>query len=123
MRRLGIMICALAVFQVLGGPLTALQTVAWVRMVITYSQGDGVGAGIAKTFDGQHQCSLCKEIAQKREGQQKDFDDVLLNKIYLECLATSPWLSPPEFYWLRQPGKFGGVESSLEPLLQPPRSV
>lgn len=122
MRRLGTLFCVFAVFQVLGGPLAALQTVAWVRMVITYSHGEGVGAGIAKTFDGQHQCALCKEIAQKREGQQKDFDDVLLNKIYLECLATSPRLFPPEVYWLRQLDNFVGRASSLEPLLRPPIS-
>lgn len=123
MRRLGTLFCVLAVFQVLGGPLAALQTVAWVRMVITYSQGDGVGAGIAETFDGQHLCSLCKEIAQSREGQQQDPSDVLLSKIYLECSATSPRLFPPEVYWLCPLDDFVGRQSSLEPLLQPPRSV
>jgi hypothetical protein len=121
-RRLAILLCSLAVFQVLGGPLAALQTVAWVRMVIAYSQDDGVGAGIAKTFDGQHMCSLCKEIAQKRDGQQKDLGDVLLNKIHLQCLVLGAQLFPPEAYWLRETGESVGRKSFLEPILRPPIS-
>jgi hypothetical protein len=122
-RRLAMVLCSLAVFQVLGGPLAALQTIAWIRMAVTYSQDDGVGAGIAKTFDGQHMCSLCKAIAKKREGDQKDQGDVLLNKIYLQCSAPPAWLFPPELYWLRQSDDSVGRESFLEPLLQPPMSV
>ena len=119
-RRLAILFCSLAVFQILGGPLAALQTIAWVRMAVSYSRDDGVGAGIAKTFDGQHMCSLCKEIAKKREGEQKDLGDVLLNKIHLQCAVTAAQLFPPEFYWLRETGNSIGRESFLEPLLQPP---
>jgi hypothetical protein len=122
-RRFGILFCVLAVFQVLGGPLAALQTIAWVRMAVTYSQDDGVGSGLAKTFDGQHMCSLCKAIAKKREGEQKDLGDVLQNKIYLQCSATPVRLFPPEFYWLRETDNSVGRESSLEPLLQPPRTI
>ena len=122
-RRFGILFCALAVFQVLGGPLAALQTIAWVRMAVSYSQDDGAGAGIAKTFDGQHMCSLCKAIAKKREGEQKDLGDVLLNKIYLQCSVTPAQLFPPEYYWLREADSYVGRKSFLEPLLQPPRSV
>jgi hypothetical protein len=119
--RLGKLLCALAVFQLLGGPLAALQTFAWVRMAFTYSQSDGVGEGIAKTFDGQHTCSLCKEIAKKRDGQQKDFGDLSLIKIYLQCAATPDRLLPPTFYWLRRLGSASGNARALEPLLQPPK--
>jgi len=122
-RRFGILFCALAVFQVLGGPLAALQTIAWVRMAVSYSQDDGVGAGIAKTFDGQHMCSLCKAIAKKREGEQKDLGDVWVNKIFLQCSATPVRLFPPGFYWLHEVDNSVGRDSSLEPLLRPPISV
>ena len=122
-RRFGILFCALAVFQVLGGPLAALQTIAWIHMAVAYSQDDGVGAGLAKTFDGQHLCSLCKAIAKKREGEQKDLGDVLLNKTYLQCSATPVQLFPPEFYWLREANNSVGRVSSLEPLLRPPISI
>jgi hypothetical protein len=122
-RRFGTLFCALAVFQVLGGPLAALQTIAWVRMAVTYSHDDGVEAGITKTFDGQHMCSLCIAIAKKREGEQKDLGDVLLNKIHLQCPATSVQLFPPKFYWLHEIDNSVGRESSIEPLLRPPISI
>ena len=122
-RRFGILFCALAVFQVLGGPLAALQTIAWVRMAVTYSQDAGVGTGLTKTFDGQHMCSLCKAIAKKREGEQKDLGEVLLSKVYLQCSAAPVQLFPPEFYWLHQVDNSAGRESSLEPLLRPPISI
>jgi hypothetical protein len=121
-RRFGILFCALAAFQVLGGPLAALQTIAWARMAVTYSRDDGVGTGIAKTFDGQHMCSLCKAIAKKRESEQKDLGDVLLNKFHLQCSTASSQLFPPEFYWLHQVDNSTGRKSSLEPLLRPPIS-
>ena len=122
-RRFGTLFCLLAVFQVLGGPLAALQTIAWVRMAVTYSHDDGVGAGIAKTFDGQHMCSLCIAIAKKREGEQKDLGDVLLNKIHLQCPVISVQLFPPKFYWLHEIDNSVGRESSVEPLLRPPISI
>lgn len=122
-RRLAILLCSLAVFQVLGGPLAALQTIAWARMAVTYSQSDGVGAGIAKTFDGQHMCSLCKEIAKKREGERRDLGDVLLNKIYLQCSVTGDQLFPPEFYWLHKLHNAVGRSLALEPRLQPPKEA
>ena len=122
-RRLAILLCSLAVFQILGGPLAALQTIAWVRMAVSYSRDGGVEAGIAKTFDGQHMCSLCKEIAKKREGEQKDLGDVLLNKIHLQCAVTAAQLFPPEFYWLRQLCNSFGQRFVPEPPLQPPKTV
>jgi hypothetical protein len=56
-------------------------------MAVSYSRDDGVGAGIAKTFDGQHMCSLCKEIAKKREGEQKDLGG---GTSFLEPLLRPP---------------------------------
>ena len=45
-----------------GGPWFALQTFAWARMLVAYTQQDGFARGLTKTFDGQHPCTLCKSI-------------------------------------------------------------
>ena len=47
-----------------GGPLGLLQCVAWMKMVITYSQTDGVQEGLKMTFDGEHPCEMCRMISQ-----------------------------------------------------------
>jgi hypothetical protein len=120
-RRFGTLVCALAVFQLLGGPLAALQAVAWLGMAITYSQTDGISAGIVKTFDGEHPCSLCKVIAKKRDTQQKDIANLSLTKIYLLCPRSRARLFPPAEYWLQSATDLVHSGSMLEPLLQPPR--
>jgi hypothetical protein len=94
-RRRGALLCLLAVFQLLGGPLTVLQTIAWARMMITYSQNAGVALGIAKTFDGQHLCHLCKAIAKNRDSEHKDATGFSLVKIDLQCPVVPAQLFPP----------------------------
>jgi hypothetical protein len=68
-------------------------------------------------------CSLCKAIAKKRESDQRDLGDVLLNKIHLQCSTAVVRFFPPEFYWLHQADNSVGRESSFEPLLRPPISI
>jgi hypothetical protein len=47
-----------------GGPWLALQTVAWARMLVAYSQPEGLWQGVIKTFNGENPCSLCQSIRQ-----------------------------------------------------------
>src|SRR3974390_2687524 len=47
------------------------QSVAWVGMVITYSQESTLTDALGKTFDGKHPCSLCKQIAKEQKAQKK----------------------------------------------------
>ena len=61
--------CALAVVLLFGGPWSLLQTIAWVRMVVVYSQQGSLTSALAKTFDGRHPCALCLQV---RHGEQED---------------------------------------------------
>jgi hypothetical protein len=55
---------ALAALLVLhGAHWAALQTFAWGRMMLQYSQTESLGAALAKTLDGKHPCSLCRTVA------------------------------------------------------------
>jgi hypothetical protein len=47
------------------------QSVAWVGMVISYSQDSPLTEALVKTFDGQHPCCLCKEIAKGKQSEKK----------------------------------------------------
>ena len=62
---------SLALFLIVGGPWAVLQTVAWTKMVIDYSQQATVSEALAKTFDGNHPCGLCKKITKAKEGEKK----------------------------------------------------
>ena len=48
-----------------------LQSVAWVGMVLNYSQDAPLTEALAKTFDGKHPCRLCKEIAHGKQSEKK----------------------------------------------------
>ena len=61
----------LAAVQILGGHWAALQSIAWARMVADYAQGESLVAAIEKTFDGDHPCDLCKQVASGRAQEQK----------------------------------------------------
>jgi len=47
------------------------QSVAWVGMVVSYSQDAPLKEALVKTFDGKHPCSLCKEIDRGKQSEKK----------------------------------------------------
>lgn len=63
--------CLLAVLTMLGGHWVALQSVAWVRMIVQYAQEDSLASALARTFDGEHPCEMCLAIQQGRQQEQQ----------------------------------------------------
>jgi hypothetical protein len=47
-----------------------VQSVAWVRMLVSYSQDAPLTEALAKTFDGKHPCALCKQIAKGKQSEK-----------------------------------------------------
>jgi len=47
-----------------GGHWLALQSFAWVRMTVEFSQQATLGTAISKTFSGKHPCRLCLKVQQ-----------------------------------------------------------
>jgi len=64
-------IAILAAVQLLGGHWAVLQTTAWVKMVVSYSEGDSLAGALEKTFDGAHPCGLCKLVKEGKGEEQK----------------------------------------------------
>lgn len=61
----------LALMVSIGLHWALLQSVAWVGMVVRFSQEDSLSAAIEKTFDGQHACKLCRIVAEGKKAEQK----------------------------------------------------
>lgn len=51
------------------GPAVLIQEIAWVRMLVTYTQERGLTRGVVETFDGSHPCDLCVKASEIREGE------------------------------------------------------
>jgi len=120
--RLGVLLCVIAGFQLVGGHWAVLQTAAWAGMIIDYSKSEGVEAGITETFDGKHPCKLCLSIAESKQKEDKHKGtNVGLAKLYL-AHQTSGWaVAPPSAFC-----ELGVSTSSLfscdtSPPVPPPR--
>jgi hypothetical protein len=122
--RFGIFFGALAFLQILGGHWALLQTSAWVGMIVQYSQRDGLTAGLAQTFDGEHPCPVCKAIQDGKKQEQKKAP-LLQAELKKDYLAT--W-NPFQIHqgWIE--AKYPGSNQQLEgvaskPAVPPPRSA
>ena len=72
-----------------------LQSVAWVGMVVTYSQDAPLGEALIRTFDGKHPCPLCREIAKGKQSEKKSEAMLSLKKLEGLNLVLAIVISPP----------------------------
>lgn len=69
-----------------GGNYGLLQALAWTKMLVNYSMQDGLIQGTAKTFDGQHPCSMCKQIvtAKKKDSERPQDQQLAARELLLK---------------------------------------
>lgn len=65
----------------LGLHWAVLQSVAWAGMVVSYSQEGSLSSALAKTFDGQHACKLCRIVEAGRSAEKAPVVEVKLPKL------------------------------------------
>lgn len=61
---------AIAMILLMQGPAMLVQEVAWMKMLVSYTQERGLKRGVIETFDGKHPCSLCEKAAEIREQEE-----------------------------------------------------
>ncbi|MDB6153143.1 MAG: hypothetical protein JWL90_1596 [Chthoniobacteraceae bacterium] len=66
------LIVFIAAMQILGGHWLALQSVAWIGMMASYSSDETLGMAIEKTFNGEHPCVLCKVVKSGRTQEHEE---------------------------------------------------
>lgn len=91
----GLPLVCLAVFSIAGGHWTVLQTVAWARMLRDFSRDSTLTEAIAKTFDGEHPCDLCKSVKAGRENEEKIPEIQTEKKLKDFTLGENPALRVP----------------------------
>lgn len=98
--RLSTLIVFFAAVQILGGHWMALQSVAWIGMLASYSRGETLVEAIEKTFDGAHPCGLCEVVKTGRTEEQKQPAAKVLVKLdaVLALLAAMP--APDAAAWV-----------------------
>lgn len=87
-------------FAIAGGPWAVLQTVAWGEMLRDYCQRSGsLAVAIEQTFDGEHPCDLCRQIAvakgqRSKESQQTPVSIWAKTAGKAQAVPTAPTFRP-----------------------------
>jgi len=82
--------------SVAGGHWALLQVVAWAQMLHAYSQNGDVVEAVAKTFDGDHPCELCRKVTEGRQREEKAPATRKVNKKEtVFAVAATETLRPP----------------------------
>ncbi|MES2738613.1 MAG: hypothetical protein V4672_20015 [Verrucomicrobiota bacterium] len=105
----------------LGLQWAVLQGIAWTGMLISFSRDGSLVEAVAKTFDGEHPCPLCKAVdkGQKQDQEKsvqvpmKKLDAVLVQD--LQVIAPAP--ARMTYALLTQQGE----RRVIPPLWTPPR--
>lgn len=89
----------LCCLQLCGGHYGTFQVVAWARMLVDYSQKDGLLEGAVKTFDGEHPCEMCKciEKAKKSDSEKPE------NRSIVAAKLLPQWFIAPAGIFLETP--------------------
>ena len=100
-RLFGYPLVALALFAMAGGHWAVLQTVAWAGMVTErIEQKTTLRQAVSETLDGDHPCAMCREIALKKESDERKPSPLALTVKMAkkaEAVAASSLVLPPIF--------------------------
>lgn len=115
---LGLMLAVL-----LGGHWLALQSVAWVGMIISYSQTATLSEAVSKTFDGKHPCRMCLAVKEGKKAESKESQLKPELKFDFLCMERSA-LQPPDLPFTLLPAEsFDAATRCEAPPGPPPRLV
>jgi hypothetical protein len=88
-RYVGLVACFVSLTAMTGGHWLALQSVAWARMIVAFSQEASLQTAVAKTFDGRHPCPICLQV-------RKGWGDAQQEENRRPMLKLE---KAPEFFW------------------------
>ena len=119
--RLPKILIVLALAGSIGLHWSFLQAVAWAGMIVNYSQEAPLGEAVVKTFDGQHPCPLCKQIAKGKQAEKKSVFKFEVRKFEFPYAPVAfIFRSPSWFQELTVPDQRAGIRPHSPPV-PPPR--
>ncbi|MEI9893073.1 MAG: hypothetical protein WDN28_03960 [Chthoniobacter sp.] len=118
------MLMLLVLFAASGGHWMALQSLAWTRMLMSYSRNTSLLEAVTKTFDGRHPCALCKEIvkAKSREPQSTRAMEVE-NQAAFVMPAQTALVRKEGISWKLEIAEWHGKVRAEQPTAPPPRGA
>jgi len=103
----------------IGGHWALVQSVAWVRMAVSYSKSAPLVKALTMTFDGRHPCELCKVVQAGKRSEREKPSSPPDTKLDLLCRLTALVL-PPQPPIPPPPGRDEFAPPRAEPPPTPP---
>jgi len=100
-----------------------LQSVAWVGMVVTYSQDSTLSEAIQKTFGGNYPCKMCTEIAKAKKTEKKSDVQIEGKKLEFFDVREVYVFIPPQLFYLLNAGNDSALPVAVKPPVPPPRAA
>lgn len=100
----------------------ALQSIAWTSMLVQNVRQTSLTEAVAKTFDGDHPCQLCKGIQKQQSSQKKSEVRTAPAKPDLICSTRSFRVVRPFDSFLYPNVAMATAARALAPPVPPPRS-
>jgi hypothetical protein len=104
-----------------GAHWAVLQTVAWTTMLTANLRTHSVTEAVARTFDGEHPCALCKAVAAGKKSEKKSEFTLQLNKFEFPPAAKHFVLVAPGRFELLPLANAFAESLTQKPLTPPPR--
>lgn len=119
--RIGKTLVIAALIATVGAHWVLLQSVAWTTMLASNLRSDDLASAIGKTFDGQHPCRLCKQIAEGKKAERKSASAPVPSKF--ECVSGLERIviRPPRVFSLAALLSFNSGRLAHQPPVPPPR--
>jgi len=121
--RLSRFLIVLALAGSIGLHWAFLQSVAWVGMVISYSEDATLTEALVKTFDGRHPCSLCKHIAKNKQTEKKPEFRPEWRKLEFSYSPVAFVFRAPSHFWEMQLPNLAADLLNSAPPAPPPRTL
>jgi len=119
----GQLLLIVALFATCGGHWFVLQTVAWTKMLVSFSKHEDVTQAIGKTFDGQHPCALCKRIDSGKGSEKKQDVQWTVAKLTLFHESSGITLVRTDDFWEHASPDFLVATRGDAPPVPPPRTA
>jgi hypothetical protein len=121
-RKLPRLLLVLALLASSGAHWAVLQSVAWTAMLAENLRTVSLAEAVHKTFDGQHPCSLCKQISAGKKSQKKAELSLSLKKLDFDSRRTTFVFSAPQNFTLLPEQSCSARQLAHKPPAPPPRS-
>ena len=111
------------ILSLTGGHWMLLQSVAWARMLVNYSRVASFQTAVVHTFDGNHPCSMCKQIQQAKQSSRQEMkpSEAPREPHFFEA-APGPFFERP-WAWLFAGDAWSPPERNEPPPTPPPRAI